>query len=89
MQIQCRPMEVSDYGVVECVHWQSADQVRQYIEKQGIASMLAFARSRCVGQLYLRAYDPHFVEPGGWDGRGSGHGRISTSQNRSGLTDAF
>jgi len=61
-------MEVSDYGVVECVHWQSADQVRQYIEKQGIASTLAFDRSRCVGQLYLKAYDPHFVEPRGWTG---------------------
>ena len=43
MDIQCRPMTVSDYGVIETEHWVSVDQVKEYIERQGIASMLAFA----------------------------------------------
>jgi GNAT superfamily N-acetyltransferase len=68
MDIQCRPMRVSDYGVVESQHWMSADQVAEYIERQGIASMLAFAGQRCVGQLYLKEYAPEFSEPGGWTG---------------------
>jgi len=61
-------MEVSDFGVVECCHWQSADHVRNYQEKQGIASMLAFQGQRCVGQLYLQEYDPAFRDPKGWIG---------------------
>jgi GNAT superfamily N-acetyltransferase len=65
MDIQYRPMRVSDYGVVESEHWTSADQVADYIAHQGVASMLAFAGQRCVGQLYLQEYDPEFCEPGG------------------------
>jgi len=68
VDIQCRPMIISDYGIVESQHWTSADQVAEYIERQGIASMLAFAGQRCVGQLYLQEYDPEFSEPGGWTG---------------------
>jgi len=68
VEIRCRPMRVSDYGVVESEHWTSADQVAEYAEHQGIASMLAFAGQRCVGQLYLQEYDPAFIEPGGWIG---------------------
>ena len=68
MDIQCRPMMVSDYGVVESQHWASADQVAEYIERQGIASMLAFSGQQYVGQLYLQEYDPQFSEPGGWTG---------------------
>ncbi len=68
MDIVCRPMEVSDYAVVECQHWTSAGQVREYINRQGIASMLAFDGPLCVGQLYLQQYDPAFTEPGGWTG---------------------
>jgi GNAT superfamily N-acetyltransferase len=68
MHIRCRPMEVGDFGVVECVHWDSADQVRAFTDHQGIASMLAFDGTRCVGQLYLKEYDPAFQEPGGWTG---------------------
>jgi hypothetical protein len=61
-------MEPEDFGAVECLHWRSADEVRAYIEEQGIASMLAFDGERCVGQLYLKAYEPGFREPGGWAG---------------------
>ena len=68
MDIQCRPMIVSDYGVVESQHWASADQVAEYVERQGIASMLAFAGQQYVGQLYLQEYDPEFSESGGWTG---------------------
>jgi GNAT superfamily N-acetyltransferase len=68
MKIECRPMQVSDYGVVECSHWESAEQVCQYMEKQGIASMLAFSGSEFLGQLYLQEYDPEFKDPGGWFG---------------------
>ncbi|MFQ6133757.1 MAG: GNAT family N-acetyltransferase [Armatimonadota bacterium] len=68
MKIKCRPMTVGDYGVVECQHWGSAQQVRAYAEEQGIASMLAFEGEQCVGQLYLKEYDPEFREPGGWTG---------------------
>lgn len=64
----CRPMQVSDYGIIECVHWKSADQVQEYIEKQNIASMLAFDGSHYLGQLYLQEYDPQFSEHGGWNG---------------------
>ena len=68
MDIQCRPMRVSDYGVIETQHWTSVDQVAEYVERQGIASMLAFAGQQYVGQLYLKEYDPEFSEPGGWTG---------------------
>jgi GNAT superfamily N-acetyltransferase len=68
MDIQCRPMLVSDYGVIECHHWESAEQVEQFIEQQGMASMLAFAGGRYVGQLYLKEYDPQFRDRGGWHG---------------------
>jgi GNAT superfamily N-acetyltransferase len=68
MDIWCRPMEVRDYGVVETQHWTSADQVEEYIERQGIASMLAFSGQRYLGQLYLQEYDSKFSEPGGWTG---------------------
>ena len=68
MDIQCRPMRVSDYGNVETVHWTSVSQVREYIERQGIASMLAFDGPRYLGQLYLQEYDPEFSDPGGWVG---------------------
>lgn len=68
MNILCRPMKVSDYGIVESAHWTSADQVREYLERQGIASMLAFEDQRYVGQLYLQEYDPGFNEPRGWTG---------------------
>ncbi len=68
MDIRCRPMRVSDYGVVESQHWVSADQVAEYVERQGIASMLAFVGQKYVGQLYLKEYDPEFREPGGWTG---------------------
>lgn len=61
-------MKVSDYGVIETQHWTSADQVAEYIEQQGIASMLAFVGQQYVGQLYLQEYDPEFSEPGGWTG---------------------
>lgn len=62
-------MEPEDFGLVESLHWTSADEVRAFLEAQGIASMLAFDGPRCVGQLYLKAYDPAFREPGGWTGR--------------------
>lgn len=65
MDIQCRPMRVSDYGVVEIQHWISVDQVKEYIEHQGIASILAFSGQRYLGQLYLQEYDPEFSEPRG------------------------
>ena len=65
MDIRCRPMRVSDYGVIETEHWVSVDQVKEYIERQGIASMLAFVDRQYVGQLYLQEYDPEFSEPGG------------------------
>ena len=64
----CRPMQVIDFGTIECIHWKSADQVQEYIEKQNIASMLAFEGSRYVGQLYLQEYNPQFKEHGGWIG---------------------
>lgn len=68
MQPRCRPMQVADYSIVETAHWQSAEQVHHFIEKQGIASMLAFEGERYLGQLYLQEYDPQFSEPGGWTG---------------------
>jgi GNAT superfamily N-acetyltransferase len=68
MDTQCRPMTVDDFPVVEREHWESADQVGEYIERQGIASMLAFAGPRYLGQLYLKQYDPQFRDPGGWHG---------------------
>ena len=68
MDIRCRPMNVGDYGAVDSVHWLSANQVGEYCERQGIASMLAFDSDRCVGQLYLQEYDPQFSESGGWTG---------------------
>jgi GNAT superfamily N-acetyltransferase len=61
-------MKVNDYGAVECEHWASAGQVREYIERQGMGSMLAFDGQRYVGQLYLQEYDPDFSELGGWTG---------------------
>ena len=69
MEIRCRPMRPEDFGVVESVHWTSADQVRDYIDRQGIASMLAFDGPRYVGQLYLQEYDPAFADPPSWDYR--------------------
>jgi len=68
VDIQCRPMRVSDYRIVESQHWASADHVMEYVERQGIASMLAFAGQQYVGQLYLQEYAPEFSEPGGWTG---------------------
>ncbi len=68
MHIQCRLMEVSDYGAVECVHWESAAQVARYIDRQGIASMLAYEGERYLGQLYVQEYDPAFSDPGGHEG---------------------
>ncbi len=61
-------MQVGDFDAVDRVHWESAEQVEAFIEVQGIASMLAFDGARCVGQLYLKAYDPEFSEPLGWTG---------------------
>jgi len=58
-------MRVSDYGVVEIQHWISVDQVKEYIEHQGIAFILAFSGQRYLGQLYLQEYDPEFSEPRG------------------------
>ena len=66
MNIRCRPMEIDDFGAVECRHWHSIEQVRKFIEKQGIASMLAFNAGRYAGQLYLQEYDPQFKNPEGW-----------------------
>ena len=68
MDLQCRPMRVADFGAVECAHWTSAEQVQEYIDGQGVASLLAFEGARCVGQLYLQEYDPQFREPDRWDG---------------------
>jgi len=68
MNIQCRPIEVGDYGVVESGHWASADEVAEHIERQGVGSMLAFAGPTFLGQLYLKEYDPDFRDPGGWYG---------------------
>ena len=68
MDVQCRPMKANDFGVVECGHWASAQQVQQYIDRQGIASMLAFTGDKFLGQLYLQEYDPKFKNPGGWYG---------------------
>jgi len=61
-------MMVSDYGVVESQHCASTYQVADYIERQGIASMLAFSGQQYVGQLYLQEYNPEFSESGGWTG---------------------
>ena len=52
----CRPMQVTDFGIIECVHWKSTDHVQDYIEKQNIASMLVFEGSRYLGQLYLKEF---------------------------------
>ena len=68
MNVQSRPMKVGDFDVVETAHWESADQVQEFIEKQGIAAMLAFDGERYLGQLYLQEYDPQFSDPGGWVG---------------------
>lgn len=64
----CRPMQVTDFGIIECVHWKSAQHVQEYIKKQNIASMLIFDGTRYLGQLYLKEYDLHFSEQGGWTG---------------------
>jgi GNAT superfamily N-acetyltransferase len=61
-------MRVSDFRVVECAHWESAEQVLDFAEMQGIASMLAFEGERYLGQLYLQEYDPQFRDPIGWEG---------------------
>lgn len=68
MRVTCRPMQVADYDSVETAHWDSAEQVQEFIESQGIASMLAFDGERYLGQLYLQEYDHRFSEPGGWTG---------------------
>ena len=68
MNVFCRPITLIDFGIVECAHWESSEQVHKYIEAQGIASMLAFDGERYLGQLYLQEYDPGFCEPGGWVG---------------------
>lgn len=68
MDIRCRPMKTRDFGVVECVHWTSALQVQEYLERQNLVSMLAFDGSRYVGQLYVQEYDLQFSDPGGWTG---------------------
>lgn len=68
VNIQCRPMEISDFGIVECRHWASSDHVQTYTKGQGIASMLAFDGERYAGQLYLQEYDPQFRTLGGWTG---------------------
>jgi len=61
-------MTPADFGTVESVHWLSTEHVRESSVRQGIASMLAFDGPRYLGQLYLREYDPEFVEEGGWTG---------------------
>jgi len=61
-------MKTSDFGVVERVHWTSALQVQEYLERQGLASMLAFDVSRYLGQLYVQEYDLQFSDLGGWTG---------------------
>ena len=66
MDIQCRPMEINDFGKVECRHWISSEQVQQYIDRQGIASMLAFDHEHYAGQLYMQEYKPQFISPRGW-----------------------
>ncbi len=68
MQVKCRGMTPDDYGIVESVHWSSAGQVEAYVDRQGLASVLAYESSRYVGQLYLQEYDSSFIEPGGWEG---------------------
>lgn len=68
MNVRCRRMKVDDFGVVESAHWESADQVHEFIAKQGIASMLTFDGERYLGQLYLQEYDPEFRDPNGWVG---------------------
>lgn len=68
MDVRCRPVRVSDYGVIETEHWVSVDQVKEYIESRGIASMLAFDGQQYLGQLYLQEYAPEFSEPRGWTG---------------------
>ena len=61
-------MKISDWGRVETEHWSSVDHVQDSIDRQGIASMLAFDGERCVGQLYLKQYDPGFCASEGWPG---------------------
>ncbi len=68
MKPRCRPMEPRDFGRVESVHWRSIEEVARYAERQGLASLLAFDGPRCVGQLYLKAYEPGFACAGGWRG---------------------
>ncbi len=68
VNVQCRPMKVEDFGAVECKHWASPAEVEEYIERQGIASMLAYDAERCVGQLYLKEYDRGFRDVAGWYG---------------------
>ena len=63
-----RPIEAKDFDTVETSDWRSHKHVQELIEKQGIGSMLAFDGDRYVGQLYLREYDPDFVNPGGVSG---------------------
>jgi GNAT superfamily N-acetyltransferase len=61
-------MAAADFGAVESAHWDSAEQVQAYVWRQGISSMLAYDGARCVGQLYLKEYEPEFRERGGWTG---------------------
>ncbi|MDP6667215.1 MAG: hypothetical protein QF357_07415 [Dehalococcoidia bacterium] len=61
-------MTPGDYRTVESVHWSSAGQVADFVDRQGLASILAYESSRYLGQLYLQEYDPSFIEPGGWEG---------------------
>lgn len=56
-------MNLSDYDSVDIEHWSSRAQVDEFIDRSGIASMLAFDGQQLVGQLYLQEYDPSFSEP--------------------------
>ena len=68
MSIHYRPITVGDFDGVETSDWRSPDHVEELIEKQGIGSMLAFEGDRCLGQLYVREYDPGFTNSGGVSG---------------------
>jgi GNAT superfamily N-acetyltransferase len=68
MQIMCRPSAPADFGAIVRGHWQSADEIRERIQKSGIASILAFEGTHCVGHLYVREYDPQYRSPEGWTG---------------------
>ena len=56
-------MTLSDYDSVDTEHWSSRAQVEEFIDRSGIALMLAFDDQQFVGQLYLQEYDPNFIEP--------------------------